>query len=189
MGKPIEVVTDLLEEIASNNYHWTSERVAPKRGGGKHKVDAVTLLASGVDAVAQQLDKVATPSVTSAGHQWGPMYTVRPMVYRDIPPLSVTMLPLALNTSTLSIITTHHRKIAPNPPPIARVGRVIRTLSTKIPTLAPRVLPSYLLSTTDLPNIHPLHLLNLHLTWRVLWSASWQSKARSTRLLVSQSTY
>ena len=67
MGKSIEVAKALLEETASNNYHWSSERASPRRGGGRYKMDAVTLLASKVDALVQRLDKVGTPSVTSAG--------------------------------------------------------------------------------------------------------------------------
>jgi len=57
--------------MTSNNYHWASERATPKRSGGKHEVDAMTLLASRVDALAQHLDKVATPSTTSAGPSMG----------------------------------------------------------------------------------------------------------------------
>jgi len=34
MGKSIEVAKALLEEMASNNYHWSSKRVAPKRPVG-----------------------------------------------------------------------------------------------------------------------------------------------------------
>jgi len=47
MGKSIEAVKALLEEMASNNYHWTSDRATPQRGGGKYSVDAVTLLPVG----------------------------------------------------------------------------------------------------------------------------------------------
>ena len=71
MGKSIEVAKALLEEMASNNYHWSSERATPKRGSGRHEVDAVTLLASRVDALAQRLEKVATSSATSAGPSMG----------------------------------------------------------------------------------------------------------------------
>jgi len=71
IGKSIEVAKALLEDMASNNYHWSSERASPKRDGGRHEVDAVTLLASRVDALAQRLDKVATPSVISAGPSIG----------------------------------------------------------------------------------------------------------------------
>jgi len=52
MGKSIEAGKVLLEEMASNNYHWSSPRATPRRSGGKYNVDAVTLLASGVDALA-----------------------------------------------------------------------------------------------------------------------------------------
>jgi len=71
MGKSIEAAMALLEEMASNNYHWASERATPKRGGGRHEVDVVALLASRVDALTQRLDKVATPSTTSVGPSMG----------------------------------------------------------------------------------------------------------------------
>ena len=54
MGKSIKAAKPLLEEMASNNYHWSSDQVTPQRGGGKYSVDAVTLLASRVDALAQR---------------------------------------------------------------------------------------------------------------------------------------
>jgi len=60
IGKSIEAATFLLEEMASNNYHWGSDRATPQRGGGKHSVDAVTLLASSVVALAQRLEKVSS---------------------------------------------------------------------------------------------------------------------------------
>ena len=71
MGKSIEAAKALLEEMASNNYRRASESVTPKRGGGKHAVDAVTLLPSRVDALAQRLEKVATSPATSAGPSMG----------------------------------------------------------------------------------------------------------------------
>ena len=71
MGKSIEAAKALLEKMTSNNYQWASERAAPKRGGGRHEVDAVTLQASRVDALAQRLDKGATPSTTFAGPSMG----------------------------------------------------------------------------------------------------------------------
>ena len=69
MGKSIDAAKALLEEMASNNYHWSSDRATPQRGGGKYSVDAVTLLASRVDALAQRLEKVtSSPSpVGSSG--------------------------------------------------------------------------------------------------------------------------
>jgi len=69
MGKSIEAVKALLEEMTSNNYHWTSDRATLQRGGGKYSVDVVTPLASRVDALVQRLDKVtSSPSpVGSSG--------------------------------------------------------------------------------------------------------------------------
>jgi len=58
MGKSIEAAKALLKEKTSNNYHWSSERATPRSRSGKYDVDAVTLLASRIDALAKQLDKV-----------------------------------------------------------------------------------------------------------------------------------
>jgi len=60
MGKSIEAAKVLLEKMASNNYHWSSEGATPGQKTGKYDVDAVTLLASRVDALAQRLDIVGT---------------------------------------------------------------------------------------------------------------------------------
>jgi len=70
MGKSIDAAKALLEEMASNNYHWSSERAAPRRGGGRHEADAVTLLANRV-ALAQSLKRVATSPGTFAGPSMG----------------------------------------------------------------------------------------------------------------------
>jgi len=60
MGKSIDATRILLEEMASNNYHWASDKATPQRGGGKYAVDPVTLPASSVDALAQRLEKVSS---------------------------------------------------------------------------------------------------------------------------------
>ena len=57
MAKPINEAKQLFEEVASNNYHWASERGLPKRGG-RHEVDAFTMLASKVDALFQKVDQL-----------------------------------------------------------------------------------------------------------------------------------
>jgi len=51
MGKSIEAAK-VLEEMASNNYHWASDRATSQRMSDKYAVDAVTLLANRVDALA-----------------------------------------------------------------------------------------------------------------------------------------
>ena len=50
--KSIDMAKALLEETTSNNYNWSSERDTPKKSSGTYEVDAVTLLASRVDALA-----------------------------------------------------------------------------------------------------------------------------------------
>ena len=62
--------------MASNTHHCSSEIATARKGDGKHDVDAATLLASRVDALAQRLDKIWTSptpgsSVISVG-----IYTV-----------------------------------------------------------------------------------------------------------------
>jgi len=52
MGKSIGRAKVLLEEITSNNYHWSSERAIPRQQSGKYGVNTVTLLASKVDVLA-----------------------------------------------------------------------------------------------------------------------------------------
>jgi len=60
MGKSIEAAKFLLEEMASDNYHWESDRPTPQRGGGKYAVDAMTLLANRVDVLAQRFEKMSS---------------------------------------------------------------------------------------------------------------------------------
>jgi len=52
MGKSIEAEKSRLEEMASNNYHCSSEGATLKKNSGKYEVDAVKLLRTRVDAVA-----------------------------------------------------------------------------------------------------------------------------------------
>ena len=75
-GKSIDIAKVLVEEMTSNNYHWYSERVIPKRRSGRYKVKEVTLLASNVDALTQRLDRVG--SSPTPGNSLGPVrvYTI-----------------------------------------------------------------------------------------------------------------
>ena len=64
MGKSIDAAKALLEKMTSNNYHWSSEK-PPRREVmvSMNEVDAVTLLASRVDALMQSLNRVgASPA-------------------------------------------------------------------------------------------------------------------------------
>ena len=63
IGKSSEALNALLEEMTSNNYHWSSKRASPRRSGGKYDVDGMTFLTSRVDALAQRLDRVGTSPI------------------------------------------------------------------------------------------------------------------------------
>ena len=76
MGKSIEAAKSLLEEMASNNYHWSSERVAPNKASGIYGIDAMDWLASKVDALTQCFNKLGTPSGSSMGGPFGAMFEV-----------------------------------------------------------------------------------------------------------------
>jgi len=76
MGKSIEAAKIVLEEMASNNYHWSSERVTPKRPRGVYGVDVVVLLASKVNALAQRFDRFRTPSESLVGSSSGVTFEV-----------------------------------------------------------------------------------------------------------------
>ena len=53
MSKTEEEAYNLIEEIALNNYQWSSERGQPKRVRGKYDIDALTLLTAKMDAITQ----------------------------------------------------------------------------------------------------------------------------------------
>jgi len=59
MGRPIDEAKQLLEEMASNNYHWCGEHSNPKKGE-RLKVDAFTMFASKVNAFFQKVDRLQT---------------------------------------------------------------------------------------------------------------------------------
>jgi len=118
-----------LEEMASNNYHWAGDRATPQRGGGKYSVDAVTLLASRVDALVQRLEKVtSSPSpVGSSGLAVEVYAFVRPVVCRGTHLPSVTMAHIPLNTSMPTRVTSLHHSLLPTSLPTTKGERVTPT--------------------------------------------------------------
>jgi len=69
MSKPINEAKQLFKDMASNNYHWGNEGGQLKKGG-RHKIDAFTMLASKVDALFQKVDRLqptSFPSGSSSG--------------------------------------------------------------------------------------------------------------------------
>lgn len=55
MGKTIDEAYELLEEMASNNYQWPSDRTIPKKAAGVHEIDAITALTAQVATLSRQL--------------------------------------------------------------------------------------------------------------------------------------
>jgi len=65
MSKTEEEAFNLIEEMALNNYQWSSEYGQLKRVGGKFDVDALTLLTAKMDAMTQKLDILNVSTVNS----------------------------------------------------------------------------------------------------------------------------
>ena len=60
MAKLINEAKQLLEDIASNNYHWASEKGYPKKGE-RHEINAFIMVASKGDALFRKVDQLETP--------------------------------------------------------------------------------------------------------------------------------
>ena len=65
MSKTKEKANNLIEGIALNKYRWSNECGQSKRVGGKFDVDALTLLATKMDAMTQKLDRLNVNAVNS----------------------------------------------------------------------------------------------------------------------------
>jgi len=63
---PTEVNKVLLEEMASHNYDWSNKRASLKKSGNTYDIDVVDLLASKVDALAEQLDRFGALNLRSS---------------------------------------------------------------------------------------------------------------------------
>ena len=55
MKKTEEEVYDLLEDMATNNYQWPSEKSIPKKIARVHKIDAITNLTAQITSLSKQL--------------------------------------------------------------------------------------------------------------------------------------
>ena len=58
MSKTHEVAYELLEELASNNYQWPTERAMPRKIAGVLEIDSITSLAAQMATLSQQLGKM-----------------------------------------------------------------------------------------------------------------------------------
>lgn len=73
MGKSIDEAYDLLEEMASNNYQWGSERSSHRKVAGVYEIDALTTLTAQVAALTKAMQSanvqpVFTCELCGGGH-------------------------------------------------------------------------------------------------------------------------
>jgi len=66
MGKSIEAAKALLEDMTSNNYHWSSERASSKKSSDKYDVDTVDFLANKVGTLTQRFESLGVPNPGSS---------------------------------------------------------------------------------------------------------------------------
>ena len=64
--KLVAVAKALLEDMVANNCHWSNKRAPPRKGSGKYDIDAMDMLASKVDALAQRFDRMGLPNLGSS---------------------------------------------------------------------------------------------------------------------------
>ena len=68
MNKTEDKAYNLIEEMALNNFQWSTECGQLKRVGGKLEVDAHILLSTKVHAMTQRLDHINVNTVKSSAH-------------------------------------------------------------------------------------------------------------------------
>jgi len=66
MNKTDDEAYNLIEGMALNNYHWSTERSQPKWVAGKLEVDPLTLLFAKVNAMTQELDCMNVNAMNSS---------------------------------------------------------------------------------------------------------------------------
>ncbi|KAH9792938.1 hypothetical protein KPL71_004353 [Citrus sinensis] len=88
MGKTPEATYELLEEIASNNYQWTSERSMPRKILGAHNVDVVTALSAQMTALSNKLEHLNVSTIQTQRQQNNPYSNTYNPGWRNHPNLS-----------------------------------------------------------------------------------------------------
>ena len=65
MKKSLEEAYELVEEMATNNYQWTADRVTTKRIQGVHEIDSLSALAAQVATLSRKLDNINVSAIHS----------------------------------------------------------------------------------------------------------------------------
>ncbi|KAH9697831.1 hypothetical protein KPL71_023777 [Citrus sinensis] len=63
MGKTPEAAYELLEEMASNNYQWSSERSMPRKTVGAHNIDVFTALFAQMTTLSNKLEHLNVSAI------------------------------------------------------------------------------------------------------------------------------
>ncbi|KAH9698609.1 hypothetical protein KPL71_024069 [Citrus sinensis] len=63
MGKTPKATYELLEEMASNNYQWSSERSMPRKTIGAHNIDVVTSLSEQMTTLSNKLEHLNVSAI------------------------------------------------------------------------------------------------------------------------------
>ena len=66
MGKSTKNAYELLEEIASNNYQWSTERGMPKKASGMYEVDGINMLNAKVDNLVKMFGKLGNVNAVNS---------------------------------------------------------------------------------------------------------------------------
>jgi len=65
MSKIEDEPHNLIEEMALNNFRWSTERAQPRRVRGKLEVNAIALLSAKIDTMTKRLDQMNVNAVNS----------------------------------------------------------------------------------------------------------------------------
>ena len=66
MSKTKDEAYNLIEEMALNNFQWSTKWAQPRWIGGKLDVDAFTLISAKVDAMTKRLDQMNVNAMNSS---------------------------------------------------------------------------------------------------------------------------
>ena len=150
IGKSIDATKTLLEDMASNNYHWSSERVTPKKGNGRYgRCCHTSNQLGGCTCTKAWLDWVLRLFQVIRRVQLEYMLFVRHVVYKGTHLLSNSMVPLALRMLTPCIVFTPQHKAILTPTPTMKDRWATLFLCTRTLPLKTRALYSCLGSSID----------------------------------------
>ena len=141
-AKPSMEPSNCFEDMASNNYLWVSEKCYHKKGG-RHEVNAFTMLASKVDALFQKVDdsNLPLPIVVPLAGCLSKLIYAQCVEFKDIIGMSANSVIHSKTSPSkkprTSITSTIGHQITLTLIPLTRVGEATPIFPTKNPNLLP----------------------------------------------------